>query len=141
MNADLAFSYRYVYVPPIGRIFYPLITIGLETVDKGLVDFEFIVDTGADLTTIPFFMAKRLGLDLSKSRKSQSQGIGGIMVDTWITRLPLYIQKMRFVVRVSVTADNKTPFLLGRVDMLDFVFSWNFDSRRKEIIFTRLKST
>lgn len=138
MEDNFEFQYRYVDVPVLGRIFFPLITLGLKTIDKGIIDFEFIVDTGADLTTLPFFMGERLGLNLAKANKSQSQGIGGILLETWIVRTPIYIKKKEFIVRASITSDNQTPFLLGRVDLLDKVFSWNFDSRVKKIIFRKI---
>jgi predicted aspartyl protease len=138
MRNDFGFKFRYIEIPPLGRIFFPLIDISLKTVDKGLVNFEFIVDTGADLTTLPFYMAERLGLNLKKAQKSQSQGIGGFLLDTWIVELPIYIKNLEFNIRASITSDNQTPFLLGRVDLLDKIFSWNFDSRKKKIIFSRI---
>lgn len=138
MKNKFAFSYRYFEIPPFGKTFHPYVTIGLKTVDKGFVDFEFIVDTGADLTTLPFFMAGRLGLDLRKADKSKSRGIGGHIVNTWITKIPLYFQKVEYFIRTSITSDNETPLLLGRIDLLDQVFSWNFDSLRKKIIFQQI---
>lgn len=139
MKNNFSFSYRYFEIPPFGKIFYPYIAIGLKTVDKGFVDFEFIVDTGADLTTLPFFMAERLGLDLKKADKSKSCGIGGHIINTWITRIPIYFQRTEYFVRASITSDNDTPLLLGRIDLLDQVFSWNFDSLNKKIIFQQIR--
>lgn len=138
MGDNLIFPYRYIDVPSLGRIFYPLITITLKTIDKGFVDFEFIVDTGADLTTIPYYMADRVGINLKDAVKSQSQGIGGFIINTWIARLTLYIKGQAFPVRASVTEDNKTPFLLGRVDLLDTLLTWNFDSSSKTIHFQKV---
>lgn len=138
MENNFAFRYRYVDFPILGRIFFPLITLGLKTIDKGVIDFEFIVDTGADLTTLPFFMGERLGLNLAKAQKSQSQGIGGFLLDIWIVKIPIFIQNSEFKIRASITKDNQTPFLLGRIDLLDKIFSWNFDSKLKRIIFSKI---
>lgn len=138
MRNSFEFNYRYFNIPQLGKIFSPLITLSLKTVDKGLVDFEFIVDTGADLTTLPFYMADRLGLKLEKAQRSQSLGIGGFLLDTWIVRIPIYIQRSEFTIRASITKDNQTPFLLGRIDLLDKIFSWNFDSKVKKIIFSKI---
>lgn len=138
MEDNFEFKYRYVNIPLLGKIFFPLVTLRLKTFDKGMVDFEFIVDTGADLTTLPFYMADRLGLNLKKAQRSQSQGIGGFLLDTWIVKIPIFIRKEEFIIRVSITSDNQTPFLLGRVDLLDKIFSWNFDSKVKKIIFSEI---
>lgn len=138
MENSFDFKYRYVDIPVLGQIFFPLITLGLKTIDKGIVDFEFIVDTGADMTTLPFFMGERLGLQLKDAQKSQSQGIGGFLLDTWIVKVPIFIRRKEFIVRASITSDNYTPFLLGRVDLLDKIFSWNFDSKVKKIIFSKI---
>ncbi len=140
MKNNFEFDYRYVHAPPLGRIFYPIITISLKTIDKGMVDFDFIVDTGADITMLPLYMADRLGVDLKKARKSQSLGIGGFLINTWITQIPIYIADTEFKIRVSITNDNETPLLLGRVDLLDTIFSWHFDSKRKKIIFEKVGS-
>ena len=138
MKNNFSFSYRYFEIPPFGKTFYPFITVGLKTIDKGFVDFEFIVDTGADLTTLPFFMADRLGVNLKKADKSKSRGIGGHIVNTWITKIPIYFYRIEFFVRAAITVDNETPLLLGRIDLLDQVFSWNFDSINKKILFQQI---
>lgn len=138
MKDNFEFEYRYIETPVLGKTFFPLITLGFKTLDKGIVDFEFIVDTGADLTTLPFYMADRLGLNLAKAPRSQSLGIGGFLLDTWIVQVPIFIQNSEFKIRASITKDNQTPFLLGRVDLLDKIFSWNFDSKKKKIIFSKI---
>jgi hypothetical protein len=38
-------------------------------------------------------------------------------------------------VRASITDENSTPPLLGRVDLLDHLFSWDFNSLQKKIFF------
>lgn len=90
------------------------------------------------MTTLPFYMADRLGLNLKKAQRSQSLGIGGFLLDTWIVRIPIYIQRSEFTIRASITKDNQTPFLLGRTDLLDKIFSWNFESKVKKIIFSKV---
>ena len=128
------FPFQYYFIPSIGKIFTPTIPIKLNT-KKGLVEFQFIVDTGADLTTLPFYMASQLGIDLTRAKKSQAEGIGGFKVKTWLTKVELIFPKETVKVRASITNENSTPFLLGRVDLLDTFQSWHFDSKRKKIIF------
>ncbi|MBI5356441.1 retroviral-like aspartic protease family protein [Candidatus Collierbacteria bacterium] len=130
----LSFPFQYSAIPYIGRIFTPIIPIKLKTVN-GVAKFNFLVDTGADLTTLPHFMASRLGIDLSKEKQGVAEGLGGFRVKTWLVKVDLILPDNKLTVRASITDENSTPFLLGRVDLLDVVYSWNFSVRQKQIIF------
>lgn len=112
----------------------PYIPVKLETAE-GLIEFDFLVDTGADLTTLPHYMASKMNIDLNKAKKSVAEGIGGFKVDTWLTRIDLHFGKTVVNVRASFTNENSTPFLLGRIDILDNLYSWKFDSKKKRIVF------
>lgn len=129
-----SFPFQYSAIPYIGRIFIPIIPIRLKTVN-GVAKFNFLVDTGADLTTLPHFMASRLGIDLSKKKQSVAEGLGGFRVKTWLVKVDLIFPDDKLTVRASITDENSTPFLLGRVDLLDVIYSWNFDAELKKIMF------
>lgn len=130
----LEFPFRYVFLPSVGKVFYPYIPVFLPTV-AGWKDFDFIVDTGADFTTVPHRMGQVLGTDLKKCKQSQVGGIGGAVVKTWETEIEIKIKNYPVKIRCSIAQDDETPFLLGRIDLLDTRFSWHFDSRAKKIIF------
>ncbi len=130
----LLFPFQYSAIPYIGHIFTPIIPIKLKTVN-GIAKFNFLVDTGADLTTLPHFMASRLGIDLSKEKQSVAEGLGGFRLKTWLVKVDLIFPDNKLTVRASITDENSTPFLLGRVDLLDIIYSWNFDAERKKIMF------
>lgn len=135
--SDLIFPFQYKYLPEIGRVFAPNIKVGLKTID-GVIKYDFLVDTGSDLTTLPFYMAKKLEINLSRAKTSNTQGIGGHVVKTWLVKLPLIFSNETIFVRASITNENSTPFLLGRVDLLDVVYSWNFNAKKKTIEFEKL---
>ena len=118
-------------------MFVPNIKVGLKTID-GIIEYDFLVDTGSDLTTLPFYMAKKLEINLSKAKASNTQGIGGHAVKTWLIELPLIFPNNTIVVRASITYENSTPFLLGRVDFLDVLYSWNFNAKKKTVEFEKL---
>ena len=124
---SIEFPFEYVNLPTYGQVFYPFIPVSLKTIDHGWVDFRFIVDTGADLTTFPFFMAKKLGINLSKCKTSKAEGIGGFVIKTWETKIPIKLKTHEITIRCSITDDEQTPFLLGRIDLLLEKFSWVFD--------------
>lgn len=130
----LLFPFQYSAIPYVGRIFTPIIPIRLKTIN-GVAKFNFLVDTGADLTTLPHFMASRLRIDLKKEKQSVAEGLGGFRVKTWLVKISLIFPNNELAVRASITDENSTPFLLGRVDLLDVVYSWNFSTRQKKIIF------
>jgi len=139
--SSIEFPFEYVYLPSFGRIFYPFIPISLKTVDHGWVDFRFIVDTGADLTTLPFFMAEKLGINLSKCKTSKAEGIGGYVIKTWETKISIRLKEYEIITRCSITEDEQTPFLLGRIDSLPERFSWFFDAKNKKIVFSLAEYT
>ncbi len=119
-------------------MFVPLARVGLKTRD-GKVDYDFLVDTGADFTTLPKYMAERLGLDLNILKRSSATGLGGYTVRTWLTKLDLILSDDVVVnVNASITNENSTPFLLGRADLLDVLYSWNFNATRKQIEFIKI---
>lgn len=133
-KSSLEFPFKYVNLPSVGKVFYPYIPVYLKTVE-GWKDFDFIVDTGADLTTLPRRAEEILGIDLSQCEESKAEGIGGVEIKTWETKIPIRIKDFEVEIRCSITKDDKTPFLLGRIDLLDEHFSWHFDSRTKKIVF------
>lgn len=134
---SISFPFRYLEIPAIGKIFVPYVSVGLNTLD-GVVEYDFIVDTGSDLTTLPHYMANRLNIDLSNAKTSEAEGIGGHRIKTWLTTVDLVFSNTTIKVRASVTNENSTPFLLGRVDLLDTLCSWNFNSTKKKIEFEKL---
>jgi len=135
---SIEFPFEYVILPHFGKVFYPFISVSLKTIDKGWVDFRFIVDTGADLTTLPFFMASKLGVSLEKCRRGKAEGIGGVVVETWETEIPIRLKNFEFWIRCSIVEDEQTPFLLGRIDVLEKNFSLFFDCRKRKIIFREI---
>jgi hypothetical protein len=134
----IEFPFRYVITHSLGTIFYPYVFINLKTI-QGWREFRFIVDTGADLTILPRYMATLLGIDLGKCKKTSSQGIGGTIIQTWASSVTLDIKGYKTEVRCSITSESKTPLLLGRIDLLEKNMSWHFDSKRRKIVFELLQ--
>lgn len=80
-------------------------------------------------------MASRLGIDLKEAKQSVAEGLGGFRVKTWLVKVELIFPGSSLTVRASITDENSTPFLLGRVDLLDVLYSWDFDAKQKKILF------
>lgn len=129
-GTSLEFPFAYAKVEFLGLLFYPIIQISLKTI-LGWREFDFLVDTGADLTTLPFTAASFLGVDVKKLRKSRTQGVGGIFVPTWDLKIPIKIGEEKLKIHASITEDKETPFLLGRKDIFEKKFTLILDSKRK----------
>ena len=132
----LEFPFEYARVKGIGRLFYPVVIVQLKTV-VGWKDFEFLVDTGADLTTVPVHLLPVLGLSKSELHVSKTLGVGGIGVKTWEFDLSVRFGSLETQVRTSAVEckDDSMPLLLGRKDIFEERFSLVLDSARKVTIF------
>jgi len=135
-DISLEFPFAYAKVESLGLLFYPIVQVSLKTT-FGWKEFDFLVDTGADLTTLPFSSVSFLGVDFKKLRKSKTQGVGGIFVPTWDLEIPIKIGQEELKIRASITQDKSTPFLLGRKDIFEKKFSLILDSKRKITILRR----
>lgn len=129
-DTSLEFPFAYANVESLGRLFYPIVQLKLKTI-FGWKEFDFLVDTGADLTTLPFTAASFLGINLSRLKQSKTLGVGGIFVPTFDITIPIKIGSFQLKIRASITKDKSTPFLLGRKDILEEEFSLLLDSQNK----------
>ena len=126
------FPFEYADIEGVGRLFYPIVRIELRTTE-GWRPFEFLVDTGADLTTVPTHLLPLLGLETRKLKSGETLGVGGIVVKTWEFSLPLKIGSRGIDAHASaVEAKNDAlPLLLGRKDIFEEIFNLLLDSKRK----------
>ena len=119
------------------RIPYPIVTIFLETV-RGHREFSFIMDTGADNLTLPYYMITLLGVKKQSLIESESQGIGKELVKTWEGNIPIIFFNRKFNIHCSFTNNDKTPLLLGKEGIFDF-FNVTFNNDKQETIFEERK--
>ena len=126
------FPFEYGLIPGIGRLFYPIIHIQLKTT-VGWKPFEFLIDTGADITTIPTKFLPVLGLQKSTLPISKTLGVGGIVTKTWEFQLPIKLGKAEFSIMASAveTKNDSMPLLLGRKDIFESKFNLEINSKRQ----------
>lgn len=133
---QVEFDWKYEMYVGYGKYFRPVIPVGINTT-AGWVDLDFLVDTGADITMLPYDIAALVGIDLSKLKPTVMTGIGGFRVKTWKTKIPIRLKDWEFEITASISEENSTPLLLGRKDLLDKKISWIFDHKKEKIIFKR----
>lgn len=129
---SLEFPFEYAYIEGLGKLFYPIVKAKLKTIN-GWREFEFLIDTGADITTVPSHLLPVLGIELSKLAQNKTLGVGGFTVKTWDfqTYLQLGDREIQIQCSAVVSRHDSMPLLLGRKDIFEAKFNLFLDSRRK----------
>lgn len=133
---SLVFPFHFANVEGLGRLFYPIIQLQLRTL-WGWQSFDFLVDTGADITTLPSFAFGLFGVQKKDLHRTTTQGVGGIEIDTWATTVPVRIAGEQFRIHAVITEDGNTPLLLGKKDIFDTRFNLFLDSQKQQTVLTR----
>ena len=132
---SLVFPFEYAEVESLGKLFYPFVRVSLKTI-YGWREFDCLVDTGADVTTLPKTIMPVLGINENLLKKQKTQGVGGIWVETFKTIIPIRIGIDEFLIHASIanTEEEGVPFLLGKKDIFEKRFSLELDSKNKVTI-------
>lgn len=130
---SLVFPFHFAEVERLGKLFYPIIQVQLKTL-WGWQTFDFLVDTGADITTLPSFAFALFGFKKDALTKSTTYGLAGIAVDTWSAQIPVRLGTWQFPIQTAVTGENTTPLLLGKKDVFDTRFSLHLDSVKQQTV-------
>lgn len=135
---SLEFPFEYADIEGFGRLFYPFVRLGVKTT-FGWQEFEFLVDTGADITTVPSHLLPVLGLKKSQLMASSTLGVGGYSVKTWDFQLPIRIGNVKLEVHASAVdvKDDAVALLLGRKDIFENKFNLFLNSKRKLTIISQ----
>lgn len=131
---SLIFPFVYAEVESLGKLFYPFVRLSLKTI-YDWQEFDFLVDTGADVTTLPKTILPVLDVNKKPLKKQKTQGVGGIWVETFEIILPIRIGNEELSIHASITntEEEGLPLLLGRKDVFEKIFSLEIDSKDKVI--------
>ncbi len=122
---------------PFGEMFFPGVVAEILLSSGKYQSFEFILDSGADCTILPHFVASLTGNHLPKRADAHMTGVMGISQACYKGEVSLKIGTQEFQVRCLFTGSNKTPFLIGRIDFFS-IFRILFDGNDCNIVLTRL---
>lgn len=86
-------------------------------------------DSGADFSLFPKGICKLLGLQLKAGQRSSIQGVGGKPIIVYLHRVEMRIGEKSFGARVGFAASERMPYLLGRLDVLEY-FDIRFERDR-----------
>ncbi len=120
-----------------GKISVPIVTVELETI-KGFWPVETLLDSGADVTTLPLgpLASYFLGFKKDPKKKIIIGGIEGKGVFAYPHTITTKLGSKKFPLRCYFIESNVDP-LLGRLDFWD-LFSVTFDNAKKQTVVTPL---
>lgn len=127
----LTFPYQYKQIEA-GRLVNPLISISIKS-SWGWQPLWFLVDSGADVTTLTLSLAKNLGLFYDTNKKTQLFGIGEKNIDAYPGEVFLKLGKDEINTRCYFIDAIESTLLLGRLDIFE-KYNILFDSQNQQIV-------
>lgn len=126
------FHYQEEYSDKFGKIFRPVAPILIIYKEKSIFATMYI-DSGADVTMIPFRAGKDLGFIYKPEKIFKMRGISGSLSCS-LEKAVLGIGDRRFNVDITWALSDGAPFLLGRRHIFD-KFRIIFEEAKKKIFF------
>lgn len=117
----------------LGEIRRPVADIFIRSTGGTWIRFRPFIDSGADITVIPYSVGLYLGFEMGDEIVEFS-GVSGRHVPVLIKRLTMRIGERELEPRVAWALIEEAPPLLGRMDIFDR-FSITFREDREEIVF------
>ena len=99
-----------------GQILKPIIPVRVIGPGRG-VNIFMLLDSGADISLIPYSVGETLGLELDMANRSEVQGIGEGSVPYILSQVRLKIENVEISVRIGWALIEEIPFILGRLDV------------------------
>lgn len=129
----IIFKYRKQKSSAFGEILRPIADIMLEF-SGNKIEIPMYIDSGADITLIPFKLGKALGFQERADKIRQMRGISGAGVPYLIKEVRMYLNDKVIEARIAWSMIEDVPPLLGRMDVFP-KFKILFDEANGEIRF------
>lgn len=134
-HMSIAYPYKHKTIEE-GLIPDPTIKLSLKT-NSGIRRFDFLVDSGADTTTIPIKMAEDfMGFSAKTAQRELISGIEGKGIDAYPSSIEILFGNNFYKVRCVIIRSKVIP-LLGRLDIWD-KFTIIFDNMEEEVVFEKV---
>ena len=116
MADRISFPYERA-LTPIGFVWIPVARV--QVLHRAVcLELEMTVDTGADLTMIPYQIGLNLGLRRGLAAPAKLSGIAGT-TSYFLKKISLRIGPIQLNARCAWAQTDDVPTLLGRTDVLD----------------------
>lgn len=134
-------NFKYQRYPSLlGEILRPMADVLVEA-NRRKVEVSMCVDSGADVTMIPYRLGKALGFKQKPTDEIlEIKGVSGSGVPYIIKNVTLIMDATRLKIRMAWALIEEVPLLLGRMDVFD-KFKITFDEGNESIIFESPSTT
>ena len=112
----IKFSFKKVVSPKFGEVLKPVIPV-IVIGPKRKVKTFMLLDSGADISLIPYSAGEIIGLDLDMTTRSEIQGVGEGSVPYVPSQIKLQIEDIEITIRIGWALIEEVPFILGRLDL------------------------
>ena len=132
---DIKFAYKYEGKSYFGDIYRPIAKVSLQSPKLATrTDVWMVVDTGADFTILPRYVAKDLGIDLETDCiVDTTKGVGGEQtIHLFKRNIKAQIGNFTRVVPIAFFNSDDLPPLLGRLGFIE-TFDTEFLRSRKVV--------
>ena len=114
----IEFSFEEVISPKFGPILIPLIPLTIIG-PKRKVKVFMLLDSGADISMIPYSIGETIGLELDMATRSEIQGIGEGSVPYVLGQIKFELEDIEIPARIGWALIEEVPFILGRLDVFE----------------------
>lgn len=114
----------------LGEIHKPIIPVIIKG-PKRRVKIFMLLDSGADLSLIPYSVGTAIGLTAEMENRNEVQGIGEGTVPYILSEVNLIVGNVEFPARIGWALIEEVPFILGRLDFFQ-KFSIEFREFEKD---------
>lgn len=135
---QIDYNWLPVQTKHFGLIYRPMALVSLKhaRADDAWLTRLFLVDSGADITTMNAVVAQSLGIDLKSGEPFEPRVAGGYALKARIHPVTMKFDGITLPnVRVAFVEDNSlAAYLLGRLDVGDY-FDVNLQGRARKTSF------
>jgi hypothetical protein len=111
-------------------------TLEVQTADGSFQAFQFELDSGAYISTLPASAAKVLGLSITAGSKITLAGVDGQSFDVYVQTLTVRFKGSTTVFPLPIAISlSEVPMLLGRFGFWPYLTSINIDQITKATVF------
>ncbi len=129
----IIFTYRKERGKITGTVYRPVAKVYIKSIEGEWIPFAPYIDSGADITLIPYTLGLKLGFRISEEI-TNLHGVRGIGLPVEVRKVKMRIGNVELEPRVAWALIEEAPPLLGRLDIFD-KFNITFKEREGKIIF------
>ncbi len=132
-NVVMVIPMKMVNWQDLGNVFEPVVSLPIKT-KSGYDSMEFLLDSGAVISSLPRDWAEKMGKDLAFMKRSTFKGFGGKTSFAYQGEMTVLINEEDKVIPVVFTEAVGTKSLLGRKGFFEqYSIVFNHQTERIEI--------